>query len=82
MYIISSDLVAKFVKVSGNNRDQSGRHVETLAFLIGYFKDDNYIATNLIFPSQHGQANRVEDQGLILIYVFYKMNQLLIDENI
>ena len=73
MYIISSDLVAKFVKVSGSNRDQKGRHVETLASLIGYFKEDNYIATNLIFPSQHGQANKVEDQGPILfIYTFYK----------
>ena len=63
MYIISSDLVAQFVKVSGSNRDQKGRHVETLAFLMGYFKDDNYIATKLIFPSQHGQVNRVDDRG-------------------
>ena len=63
MYIISSDLLAEFVKVSGSNRDQKGRHVETLAFLMGYFKDDNYIATNLIFPSQHGQVNRVDDRG-------------------
>ena len=73
MYIISSDLVSEIVKVSGSNRDQKGRHVETLAFLIGYFKDDNYIATNLIFPSQHGQANKVDDEGLILfIYIFHK----------
>ena len=66
MYIISSDLVSKFVKVSGKNRDHNGHHVETMAFLIGYFKDDNYIATNLIFPKQYGQAHKVEDQGKIL----------------
>ena len=63
MYIISSDLISEFVKVSGCNRDQNGHHVETLAFLIGYFQDDNYIATNLVFPKQFGQAHRVEDQG-------------------
>ena len=63
MYIISSDLISEFVKVSGSNRDQNGHHVETLAFLIGYFQDDNYIATNLVFPKQLGQAHRVEDQG-------------------
>ena len=63
MYIISSDLISEFVKVSGSNRDQNGHHVETLAFLIGYFKDDNYIATNLVFPRQCGQAHKVEDQG-------------------
>ena len=73
MYIISSDLLAEFVKVSGSNRDQKGHHVETLAFVIGYFKDDNYIATNLIFPSQHGTVNKVDDRGLILfIYINYK----------
>ena len=63
MYIISSDLISEFVKVSGSNRAQNGHHVETLAFLIGYFQDDNYIATNLVFPKQFGQAHRVEDQG-------------------
>jgi hypothetical protein len=63
MYIISSDLLSEFVKVSGSNRDNNGHHVETLAFLIGYFQDDNYIATNLVFPKQFGQAHRVEDQG-------------------
>ena len=63
MYIISSDLISEFVKVSGSNRDQNGHHVETLAFLIGYFQDENYIATNLVFPKQFGQAHRVEDQG-------------------
>ena len=70
MYIISSDLVTEFVKVSKNNKGQNGRHVETLAFLIGYFKDDNYIGTNLIFPKQHGQGHKVEDQGELLNWKF------------
>ena len=63
MYIIGSDLIPQFVKVSSKNIDQDGKHIETLAFLIGYFEKDNYIATDLIFPSQHGQPHKVDDLG-------------------
>ena len=64
MYIIGSNLISQFVKVAGKNTsDQDGRHIETLAFLIGYTDIDNYIATDLIFPNQHGQAHKVDDQG-------------------
>ena len=63
MYIIGSDLISQFIKVSSSNRDQNGHHVETLAFLVGYSKNDNYIATDLIFPSQHGQPHKVDDLG-------------------
>ena len=65
MYIIGSDLLSEFSKVAGNNRDQNGLHVETLAFLLGYFDTEvgNVIATDLIFPNQHGQAHKVDDQG-------------------
>ena len=63
MYIIGSDLIPQFIKVSSNNRGLDGHHVETLAFLVGYFENDNYIATDLIFPSQLGQPHKVEDLG-------------------
>ena len=63
MYIIGSDLISQFIKVSSSNTDQDGLHVETLAFLVGYSKNDNYIATDLIFPSQHGQPHKVDDLG-------------------
>ena len=63
MYIIGSDRISQFIKVSSSNRDQDGHHVETLAFLVGYSKNDNYIATDLIFPSQHGQPHKVDDLG-------------------
>ena len=63
MYIIGSDLIPQFIKVSSNNRGQDGHHVETLAFLVGYSNNDNYIATDLIFPPQHGQPHKVEDLG-------------------
>ena len=65
MYIIGSDLLSEFVKIAAKNRDQNGHHVETLAFLLGYFDSEvgNIIATDLIFPNQHGQAHKVDDQG-------------------
>ena len=63
MYIIGSNLIPQFIKVSSSNKDQDGNHVETLAFLVGYFENDNYIATDLIFPSQLGQPHKVEDLG-------------------
>ena len=64
MYIIGSDLIPQFVKVSSKNIGLDGKHVETLAFLIGYFEKDNYIATDLIFPSQLGQPHKVDDLGM------------------
>ena len=36
MYIIGSDLISQYIKISLSNRDQDGHHVETLAFLVGY----------------------------------------------
>ena len=64
MNVIGSDLISQFVKIAATNSNQQG-HVETLAFLLGYFDNEvgNFIATDLIFPSQHGQAHKVEDKG-------------------
>ena len=64
MYLIGSDLISQFTKVAGkNSSEQDGCHIETLAFLLGYAHDGNLIATDLIFPNQHGQAHTVEDAG-------------------
>ena len=65
MYIIGDDLLSQFLKVAIKNISiQDGQHLETLAFLLGYSDNGNFIATDLIFPKQHGQANKVEDQGI------------------
>ena len=75
MYIIGSDLIPRFINVSSKNRDKDGRHVETLAFLVGYFENDNYIGTDLIFPSQFGQPHKVDDLGkqkLVDMYLLIK----------
>ena len=71
MYIISDDLISQFMKVAGKNTSiQDGQHLETLAFLIGHTENDNLIATDLIFPKQDGQAHKVDDQGIIIIFHF------------
>ena len=65
MYIIGDDLLSQFIKVAAKNISiQDGQHLETLAFLLGYSNNDNFIATDLIFPEQHGQAHKVDDQGI------------------
>jgi hypothetical protein len=64
MYIIPEQLLREFHKVSSNNRSpQDGRHVETLAYLIGYQSDGNLIGTDLVFPKQSATSSHVEDGG-------------------
>ena len=65
MYIIGSNLISQFVRIAAKNiSNHDGHHIETLAFLIGYADGQNYIATDLIFPNQHGEAHKVEDLGV------------------
>ena len=69
MYIIPGQLLREFRKVSSNNRSpQDGRHVETLAYLIGYQSDGNLIGTDLIFPKQSGTSSHVDDIGRYYCY--------------
>ncbi len=64
MYIIPEQLLREFLKVSSNNRSpQDGRHVETLAYLIGYQDNGNLIGTDLVFPKQSATSSYVEDRG-------------------
>ena len=64
MYIIPNQLLREFRKVSSNSRSsQDGRHVETLAYLIGYQSDGNLIGTDLIFPKQSATSSHVDDKG-------------------
>ena len=65
MNFIPENLIQEFVKVSGKNySSQDGKHIETLAFLVGYSDEfNNTKATHLIFPRQKGDASKVDDQG-------------------
>ena len=62
MYIIPEQLLREFRKVSSNSRSpQDGRHVETLAYLVGYQSDGNLIGTDLVCPKQSASSSRVDD---------------------
>ena len=73
MYIIPEQLKREFRKVSSNNRSpQDGRHVETLAYLIGYQSDGNLIGTDLVFPKQSATSSHVDDKGkYFCLFEFY-----------
>ena len=61
-------IISKFVQLSSKNYLEECGHVETLAFIIGYEKDDEVIATEIVFPKQHGTPDKVEDLGK---YIFH-----------
>ena len=55
----------KFMDVAFNTRDESGQHVECMAFICGLQdKAGNVAATHLVFPTQRGNSSRVEDLGI------------------
>ena len=61
MYFIPEQLLREFRRVSSNNRSpQDGRHIETLAYLIGYQSDGNLIGTDLVFPKQSATSSHVD----------------------
>ena len=65
MYIIAKELVKKFLEVASKNlSSQDQKHVETLAYLVGYSEEDNIIATHLIFPDQKCLPGAVIDKGI------------------
>ena len=63
MYFIPQDLLRKFQVISGNNCSSNGRHIETLAYMLGHEADGNLIGTHLIFPEHNGTSSRVDDRG-------------------
>lgn len=54
----------KFLDVAFNTRDESGHHVECMAFLCGYEDQEGIHPTHLVFPTQRGNSSRVEDLGI------------------
>ena len=63
MYLIPLEVIQHFGSVSGNNKSDSGQHIETLAYLIGYKSNDDFIGTHLVFPEQEGRSDSVDDKG-------------------
>ena len=61
---IPQELIGRFLEVASNNKAEDGRHIETLAYLIGYKqKNGTIVATELVFPAQKGSSIHVEDEG-------------------
>ena len=87
MYIIPQELLREFRKVSSNSRSpQDGRHVETLAYLIGYQSDGNLIGTDLVFPKQSATSSHVDDIGkyfcLIKFLDFLLLYKFIFDQHV
>ena len=66
-YKIPTKFIDSFLEVATKNKSElDGRHVESLAFLIGT-KDGNLITgTDLIFPKQRGNSALVTDEGNLI----------------
>ena len=75
-YFIPHAVIASFLEHSVNNFAGSdfgdsdgpipGRHVETLAFLIGKKDGEDITATDIIFPNQYGTPGHVDDLGKLI----------------
>ena len=63
MYRIPLEVIEKFVSVSAKNKSDCGEHIETLAYLVGYKSNADFIGTHLVFPEQEGRVDRVDDKG-------------------
>ena len=63
MYLIPLEVIKQFGSVSAKNKSDSGHHIETLAYLIGYKSNDDFIGTHLVFPEQEGKSDSVDDKG-------------------
>ena len=63
MYLIPFEVIEQFGLVSAKNKSDCGEYIETLAYLVGYKSNDNFIGTHLVFPEQEGKIDSVDDKG-------------------
>ena len=61
---IPDSIISRFVDISSKNISRNLGHIETLAFLIGYEKNNEVTATELVLPKQDGTPNKVDDLGI------------------
>ena len=77
MLVIPDNLIPKFLDIaSKNNSPEDGKHVETLAFLIGFEENSTFFGTDLYFPKQKGLPCQVHDKGKSFS-ICKKLNTLL-----
>ena len=66
-YKIPECMIKCFTEYATKNKSSvDKKHIETLAFLVGYKEDNEIIGTDLVFPKQKGAAFDVEDHGKCL----------------
>ena len=67
-YKIPHSFLDKFTEVGGRNYAADGKHLETLAYLLGHeTATGDVIATSLVFPDQVGGLSQVDDKGKTII---------------
>ena len=77
-YRIPSNIIDLFAEESLKNVGQNGKHLETLALLIGK-RDQNVITTDeIIFPSQTGYDSNVNDDGKFSIQIVKTYQSLIL----
>ena len=65
-YKIPHSFREKFTEVGRRNYAADGKHLETLAYLLGHeTTTGDVIATCLVFPDQVGGLSQVDDKGKI-----------------
>ena len=68
-YHIPSNVINLFVQEALKNVGANGKHLETLALLIGRKENNRIIAEEIIFPRQTGHDSNVDDNGELTIFV-------------
>ena len=64
-YFLPQRVVKTFLSHAvGNLSREDSRHIETLAFLIGRKSGNDLTVTDIIFPQQKGNSDRVDDIGI------------------
>ena len=68
MYKIPSSMLKEFsVRALKNFGNGGGKHLETLALIVGKKERDEIKATELIFPAQECHESFVDDKGKSLV---------------
>ena len=62
-YHIPSSIIKVFTEEALQNVGPNGKHLETLALLVGRWENDTVITEEIIFPKQTGHENYVNDDG-------------------
>ena len=66
-YKIPESFIKCFTEYATKNKSPiDQKHIETLAFLVGYKEDNEIIGSDLVFPKQRGGISDVEDHGKFL----------------